>query len=566
MEVQFECTHEDCGMTFPVEDSFSHRKIPCPNCGHDCVRSAEPPPDTTFHQIDQTLDETSGTAKRYKTLKQVGKGGMGDVIQCSDKTIGRTVAMKVIRREHSKDDVQRLRFLEEAQITGQLEHPNIVPIHELGQDEDGNLYFTMKMVKGRSLEELIWENKTGQRHISLAQLLNIFLKICDAIAFAHAKGVLHRDLKPANVMVGDFGEVLVMDWGLAKIKPETNGGGGVRTETPQEVNLGTIDRSRYSETESPEDKDEIGNSSLFFGDSVRSVRSQSRVVDTKFGEIQGTPVYMAPEQALGTTNLVDHRTDIYSLGAILYEILTFKRPIEGGELKEVLQKVADGSFVSPEKRTPLRRIPQELSRICMKAMAREPERRFQTVRLLEKEINYYVESTAVQQQSKPADQEEARNRESGIGVGGWFALGALVLLLGLTTTLLVITKNNVNLAESRHSEFEKQLDSLRGERDTAQGAIRTSNEKLNSAAHELARLAILAQAEGRFADALFHADAAVKLSTNSAWGYYALAMINTERNKLDEAREYVNQALANDPEHKESLQLKRQLTQPQSAR
>ena len=563
MEVQFECTHEDCGMKFPVEDSFSHRKIPCPNCGHDCVMSEKQPQDETFYQIDKTLDETSGTSKRYQTLKQVGQGGMGDVIQCSDKTIGRTVAMKVIKKEHSQDETQRMRFLEEAQITGQLEHPNIVPIHELGQDEDGNLYFTMKMVKGRSLEELIWENKTGMRHVSLASLLNIFLKICDAIAFAHAKGVLHRDLKPANIMVGDYGEVLVMDWGLAKIRPETNGG-GVHTETPDEVNLGTIDRSRYSEEDGPPAVDEVGNSSLFFAGSVRSVRSQSRVIDTKFGEIQGTPIYMAPEQALGTTNLVDHRTDIYSLGAILYEILTFKRPIEGSELKEVLQKVADGNIAPPEQRTPLRKIPQELSRICMQAMAREPERRFQTVRLLEKEINYYVESTAVQQQAVPADREEEKKSESGVGVGGWLALGALVVLLGLTTTLLVITKNNMNLAESKHGEFEQRLIALQGERDAAQATLSQYDDKLDVASRELARMAILAQAEGRFADAMFHADAAVKLGTNNAWGYYAWAMISTERNNLDKAREYVNKALEHNPEHKESIELKKQLTLPQT--
>lgn len=562
MEVQFECTHEECGMQFPVEDSFSARKIPCPNCGHDCVMSEKQPQDETFYQIDKTLDETSGTSKRYQTLKQVGQGGMGDVIQCSDKTIGRTVAMKVIKPDFAKDEVQRMRFLEEAQITGQLEHPNIVPIHELGQDEDGNLYFTMKMVKGRSLEELIWENKTGLRHVSLASLLNIFLKICDAIAFAHAKGVLHRDLKPANVMVGDFGEVLVMDWGLAKIRPETNGS-GVHTEAPQEVNLGTIDRSRYSEEDGARNDDEIGNSSLYFSGSVRSVRSQSRMIDTKFGEIQGTPIYMAPEQALGTTNLVDHRTDIYSLGAILYEILTFKRPIEGSELKDVLQKVADGNIAPPEERTPLRKIPQELSRICMKAMAREPERRFQTVRLLEKEINYHVESTAVQQQqSKPADHEEEKKEDSGVGVGGWIALISLVVLLGLTTTLLVITKKNMNLTESKHADFEQRLSALQGERDVAQNALSQYDGKLDVAARELARMAILAQAEGRFADAMFHADAAVKLGTNSAWGYYAWAMISTERNNLVKAREYVNKAIANNPEHKESLDLKKQLTAP----
>jgi serine/threonine protein kinase len=559
MEVRFECTYDECGMVFPVEDSFSHRKIPCPNCGHECVMSEEQPTDTTFHRIEETLDETRVTSKRYKTLSQVGAGGMGEVIKCSDKTIGRTVAMKVMRKENAQIEMQRLRFLEEAQITGQLEHPNIVPIHELGQDEEGNLYFTMKMVKGRSLEELIWENKTGQRHNSLVQFLSIFLKICDAIAFAHAKGVLHRDLKPANVMVGDFGEVLVMDWGLAKIKPEATGGAGIRTEPPKEVNLGTIDRSKYSD----EAEDSLGkdddDSSLNLLDSVRSVRSQSRVVDTKFGEIQGTPVYMAPEQALGTTNLVDHRTDIYSLGAILYEILTFKRAIDSGELKTVLQKVADNEIEPPEVRTPLRKIPPELSKICMKAMTREPEKRFQTVRLLEKEINYYVESTAVQQRIRPLDEPD-ESRGVTLGPYAWISLGALVLLLLLTTGLLVKVKSDLNGAAQKYAEFDRRLTALQSERDAARTVATDSARQLDGAAKELARLAILAGAEGNIADAIMNADAAVKVDTNSAWGHYAWAMIAIERNDFEKARRYVDTALARDPEHTESLALKSTLT------
>ncbi|MGK0200433.1 MAG: serine/threonine protein kinase, partial [Yoonia sp.] len=331
MEVRLQCVNEECGMVFPVEESFAQRQIPCPNCGGEC--SPIPISDTTFRHINETLDETRVAAKRYRSYGQIGKGGRGTVVRCKDTTIGRYVAMKVVRTDKLQDDKDRVRFLEEAQITGQLEHPNIVPIHELGQDEDGNLYFTMKLVKGRSLDELIWENKTGQRANSLTQFLSMFLKICDAIAFAHAKGVIHRDLKPANVMIGDFGEVLVMDWGLAKITPGQTT--EVQTKQPMQVNRGTIEKGQEVDEKSEDD-------------SVSSIRSQSRVIDTKFGEIQGTPVYMAPEQALGTTNLVDHRSDIYSLGAILYEILTFKRPIESNDLKIVLQQVADGGFPSPE--------------------------------------------------------------------------------------------------------------------------------------------------------------------------------------------------------------------------
>lgn len=558
MDVQFQCSYDDCGMLFPVEDSFAHREIPCPNCGNKCEMTEEQPKDSAFLKINETLIENRVANKRYESLNQVGQGGMGTVIRCSDKTIGRSVAMKVMRKEHSKDEAQRMRFLEEAQITGQLEHPNIVPIHELGQDEDGNLYFTMKMVKGRSLEELIWENKTGQRHNSLAHFLSIFLKICDAIAFAHARGVLHRDLKPANIMIGDYGEVLVMDWGLAKIKPEATGT-GVCTETPQEVNLGTIDRSKYNEPPEALSGSESGESSGGRIDSVRSVRSQSRMVDTKFGNIQGTPAYMAPEQALGTTNLVNHRTDIYALGAILYEILTFKRAIDKGSIKDVLQKVADGDFGAPEVRTPLRKIPSELSRICMKAMARESDKRYHTVRLLEKEIDYYVENAAVQQQAKKRESEGGWSA-SGFSLMAWATLGALVFLLLFTSGLLVKVKLDVIEAERTNLGLDDQLDALQSERDKARAASVVISHQLDNAAEELARLAIVAEAEGNLGDAIMQADAAVKIHTDSPWGHYAWAVISVQRDNLGRARQYLDKALANDPDHAESLHLQTTLT------
>jgi len=542
-------------MVFPVEESFSHRKIPCPNCGNDCIQLEEPEStDTTFSHIHENLDETRVTAKRYKTLRQVGKGGMGNVVQCSDKTIGRTVAMKVMREENSKDDTRRLNFLEEAQITGQLEHPNIVPIHELGQDEDGNLYFTMKMVKGRSLEELIWENKTGQRHNSLVQFLNIFLKICDAIAFAHSKGVLHRDLKPANVMVGDFGEVLVMDWGLAKILPGQ--GASIHTEAPMEVNLGTIDHS--SESNGGSARDAISESSHDILDSVRSVRSQSQVVDTKFGEIQGTPVYMAPEQALGTTNLVDHRTDIYSLGAILYEMLTYKRAIEAKELEIVLQQVADGDFPPPDERAPLRKIPAELSAICMKAMAREQDKRYQTVRTLEKEINYFVESTAVQKRKKSEVEDESKNGP--VGTGGWVVLGALTFLLLLTTGLLVYMKGLATDAKQRAETTDGALTELKSELQGTRNTLAEAQAQLAKAAEELARQSIVAEAEGNVADAMMHAEASLKVDPSSPWGHYAWAMISLQRNATEDALKHLDRALEADADHKESLSMKARLT------
>jgi serine/threonine protein kinase len=550
MEVRLQCVNEECGMVFPVEESFAQRQIPCPNCGGECS-PIPTPADTTFRHINETLDETQVAAKRYRSYGQIGKGGMGTVVRCEDTTIGRYVAMKVVRSDKVQDDKDRVRFLEEAQITGQLEHPNIVPIHELGQDEEGNLYFTMKLVKGRSLDELIWENKTGQRANSLTQFLSMFLKICDAIAFAHAKGVIHRDLKPANVMIGDFGEVLVMDWGLAKI---TQGQSAeVKTKQPMQVNLGTIEKG--------EEIDEAFEGDGVIGiDSVRSIRSQSRVIDTKFGEIQGTPVYMAPEQALGTTNLVDHRSDIYSLGAILYEMLTFKRPIESNELKIVLQQVADGEFLSPEERTPLRKIPAELSKICMKAMTREQDRRYQTVRELEREINYYVESAAMIK--RPQSEEQENSEKAVVGTAGWAILTTLSILLISVTAFLVVMKGRLTETGMKLQEAQTQALQTTADHEALLAQIQAAQTNMNTAAGELARMAILAEAENRLVDAIRHADAAVKVDPGSPWGHFAWATISVQRNKPTAARGYLDKALAADPEHPESLKLKSDLTAP----
>jgi serine/threonine protein kinase len=536
-------------MVFPVEETIANRGIQCPNCGCECLPTGEDSTDTTFSHIHQTLDETRVTAKRYRTLRQIGRGGMGNVMLCADKTIGRNVAMKVMRGESGRDDSQRMRFLEEAQITGQLEHPNIVPIHELGRDEDGNFYFTMRMVKGRSLEELIWENKTGQRHHSLAQFLNIFLKICDAIAFAHAKGVIHRDLKPANIMIGDFGEVLVMDWGLAKILPGKDGVPRIHTETPTAVNIGTIDRTHPDEAAGEDDLRGALDDSADTGDRVRSVRSQSRMVDTKFGESQGTPVYMAPEQAMGTTNLVDHRTDIYSLGAILYEMLTFKRPIDGSDLKTVLQRVADGDIEPPDARAAWRKIPPELSVICMKAMAREQDKRYTTVRTLEKEINYFVESMAVQKRARVEPEQEETLEAAKPGKGGWALLGVLSVLLLVMCALLVVVKQQERVAGSRAAVAEAM----------AERSVAESGERLSEACKELARMAIVAASEKDLATAMLQANAARRLAPESPWGHYAWAMVSVERGDLPKAREHLAKALGADPEHPESRQLSESL-------
>jgi len=251
MAIEFICPSTDCNKKLSVPDEKAGKKARCPKCREILVAPLKSGDMARTMAADGALtsDERSALdhlepvlelrGKAKKTLdseEEIAQGGMGKVMLCHDQSLERSVAMKIMRVGIADSQEHRLRFLEEAQVTGQLEHPNIVPVHDLGKDEEGNLYFTMKHVKGRSLGEILVNNrssglqtgvKASQRHATenagleasatMPHLLNVFLKACDAMAFAHSKGVIHRDLKPDNIMVGDYGEVLVMDWGLAKV-------------------------------------------------------------------------------------------------------------------------------------------------------------------------------------------------------------------------------------------------------------------------------------------------------------------------------------------------------------
>ena len=203
----------------------------------------------------------------------------------------------------------------------------------------------------------------------MTELLNVFLKVCDGMAFAHSRGVIHRDLKPDNIMVGEFGEVQIMDWGLAKVRGQESRGRSQGAEGEASGVRGQASgEDREPGTSHPDTQ-------LRRADTVRSVRSESDVAMTVDGTVSGTPAYMPPEQAEGKLDLIDHRSDIYSLGAILYEILTLERPVDGKTSYEVLLKVAEGKIVPPEERAPDRHVPKELSAVAMKAMEKNRRKR-----------------------------------------------------------------------------------------------------------------------------------------------------------------------------------------------
>jgi serine/threonine-protein kinase len=237
-------------------------------------------------------------AGRYRLHGEIARGGMGAVLKGRDTDLGRDVAIKVLLETHAGKTELVQRFVEEAQIGGQLQHPGIAPVYDLGQLADQRPYFTMKLVKGQTLAALLARRKhpTEER----AKFVGIFEQVCQTLAYAHARGVIHRDLKPSNVMVGAFGEVQVMDWGLAKVLAESD------KEQPPRPAVSVI-RTRRSE----------------------SSEQQGVGTQTQAGSVLGTPAYMAPEQARGDLDLVDERADVFGLGAILCEILTGQPPFEG---------------------------------------------------------------------------------------------------------------------------------------------------------------------------------------------------------------------------------------------
>jgi len=316
--------------------------------------------------IRRLLPDELLAAKRHTVGKVVAKGGMGAILDAQQTATKRNVAMKVMLETADEGDV--LRFIEEAQVTAQLEHPNIVPVHELGVDEQDQLFYTMKMVRGITLKKILELLRNGVagtvKKYQLPALLTVFQKACDAIAFAHSKGVIHRDLKPDNIMIGDFGEVLVMDWGLAKVIGKKEG-------APQHMRT-MVMSARAAEAD-------FGN--------------------TLAGTIMGTPYYMAPEQARGEVETLDARADIYALGAILFELLYLRHPVTGESLEVVLENVRQGVIDWPNPRQSIRqkepshlpggRAPDSLLAVCRKALALDPDERYARVDEFQADLEAY---------------------------------------------------------------------------------------------------------------------------------------------------------------------------------
>lgn len=270
-------------------------------------------------------------------LGLLGAGGMSRVYRVRDAGLGREVALKVLRPELSKEEAAIARFVEEARITAQLDHPNIPAVYALSADRKRSTCFTMKVLEGQSLQQLIEENER-EGVDGLFAALDVLVRVCDALAFAHSRGVLHLDLKPSNVMVGEFGQIYLVDWGLARRKAE----------------LPTAERND--------------------------------------GANHGTPAYMAPEQARGQNHALDERTDLFALGGMLYRVLTGRPPHTGRDGDAVMQAAVRGVVAPPAKAGSS--LPRRLVAICTRALAVEPGQRYQQASELKKDLEEFMRGTA----------------------------------------------------------------------------------------------------------------------------------------------------------------------------
>ena len=313
-----------------------------------------------FFKMAQEFKENSNTiyvellegGTRYTEPEFIARGGMKEVYSVKDNTTGRLVALTVLINEEAPD--ARESFLREARITAFLQHPNIMPVYDLGIDDGGTPFFTMKLNNGEGLNTILEKLRVGDgdynARYSLQSIMQIFRKVCEAVAYAHSKGVIHLDIKPDNVQISDFGEVLLCDWGLGKI---TN------RDIDAEESLMDMDALDASEISTMTQNDKI----------------------------KGTPGYMAPEQIKVKYASRDERTDIYALGALLYSLLTYEVPISGRNLTDQLRKTIRGKIVAPRKRAEHANIPASLEAVCLKAMNRQPEKRYQNVNEMVAEVD-----------------------------------------------------------------------------------------------------------------------------------------------------------------------------------
>jgi eukaryotic-like serine/threonine-protein kinase len=381
-------------------------------------------------------------ALRYRILRPHARGALGEVFIARDDELGREVALKQMQEEHVNSPTSRARFTLEAEITGGLEHPGIVAVYGLGACPDGRPYYAMRFIKGDSLHDALRRfhdadqrrRDPGQRVLELRQLLDRFVAVCNAVAYAHSRGVIHRDLKPANVMLGPYGQTLVVDWGLAKL-------------------VGRCEAT--------------GNR----GEGEASLRPESArdLTPTQDGAVVGTPAYMSPEQAAGRHDDLGPASDVYSLGATLYAVLTGQPAFAGSSVPAILERVQRGDFA------PLHRVkasvPRALEAVCLKAMALRPEDRYRSPQDLADDIERWLADEPV-----TAYREPARVR-----LGRWMrrhrtVVSSLAVLLMTVVAALTASVVMLSVEQGKTDEQRRQAVAQKERADAEAAALRALND------------------------------------------------------------------------------------------
>jgi len=399
------------------------------------------------------LQATGARGKRYGILGEVARGGMGTILRVWDDELRRNLAMKVLRGTNQKlgaespevDPKALGRFLEEAQVTSQLDHPGIVPVHEIGLGADGEVYYTMRLVQGVNLRTIFERVREGADDWTQVRALGLILKVCEAMSYAHSKGVIHRDLKPANVMVGEFGEVYVMDWGLARVLGRDDRH-DLRIRHPSSAALAAL------ETERRDQRDSAPDSPLI----------------TMDGDVVGTPSFMSPEQARGELERLGPHSDVYSVGAMLYQLISGQMPFAPPDASVTSRMVLEHLVQGPPR--PLhefgRTAPTELVAICDKAMSREIGDRYGDMAALAEDLRAYVEGRVVRAYETGTLAETRKWVRRNKPFAASLAVAVLILLGGVMLGLEslrqtrvrkeALERNEVISAMARLEEFQRQ--------------------------------------------------------------------------------------------------------------
>jgi len=381
---------------------------------------------------------------RFRILRPHARGGLGEVFIARDAELNRDVALKEIQARFADDSDSRSRFVLEAEVTGGLEHPGIVPVYGLGQYEDGRPYYAMRFIRGDSLKEAIelFHRAAGQRapssghgtsdstpsqstlpalafqSVEFRTLLGRFVDVCQAISYAHSRGVLHRDLKPGNIMLGKYGETLVVDWGLAKVQDNED-------------------------------------STQASGEGVLRPSSGSGITPTMFGSVIGTPGYMPPEQAMGQLDQLGPTSDVYSLGATLYHVLTGRSAFRGDDYNALLENVKAGRFEPP--RGLQGNLPRSLEAVCLKAMSLESANRYSTPQLLADDIERYLADEPVSAFAEPVMTRSLRWARKHRTVTTATAAVVLVLAVSLGMFSTILSSKNTELRKTNSQLAEANI-------------------------------------------------------------------------------------------------------------